>query len=171
MRRGDAGRSVLNLLGPKMKIFSCVATMLFLGGLGSILAIRDYNLRKRDIASSEQYSTKLKEVIAEIRESEDLKLDIDARKSWDFNWWKMQSNQNRINAHVKILKLKSVATRNIEENRLRSRIPYAWDQPSSDCVVWANPPGLLGCDDGESEYVMLLDRISGIIYVYSYLNF
>ena len=49
--------------------------------------------------------------------------------------------------------------------------PHAWDFPTTDCDVYANPVGLPGAKEGEFEFVLLPDKGMSAIYFYYYFNF
>ncbi len=154
-----------------MKTCSLIALTIAICILLSLLLLREYHLRHRDIVNPDHYSPEFREVLKELQDFGDLAQDIDPRQSWSYNWWRMSSSGQRINVHIDQLHLVPVDAHGVEENRLRAYLPYAWEPPSTDCQIWANPPGLPGCDDGQSEYVMLLDRKSNLLYIYTYYNF
>ena len=83
----------------------------------------------------------------------------------------MPATEDRLDLHVELFQLTAVSPNGIEHKRIVSRWPHAWDSPTTDIDMYANPIGLPGAADGEFEFVLLHDKGTRTIYFYHYFNF
>lgn len=70
----------------------------------------------------------------------------------------MPTTDNRLILHLEQFKLETVFANGIEHKRIVTKWPHAWDLPSTDFDMYANPIGLPGANDGEFEFVLLHDK-------------
>jgi len=148
----------------------CICIACFVAAL---LAYREHMLNTIDIAPVEQWPMELNALLEKARAQGDKFSDIDVRRAGFITtyMWRMASTDARLKLHIEHFGLQSVPLGGIEQQRVLSRFPHAWEHPATVAEVYAFPPGLPGADDGESEFVLLHDKVDETLYFYYYFNF
>ncbi|MCA9155569.1 MAG: hypothetical protein KDA38_12310 [Planctomycetales bacterium] len=141
--------------------------------VGAFLTYREHLLNAQDIVAREHWPRELVELIRESAIQGDSLEDVEVR---DVGWittyaWKMPATQDRLDLHVEHFKLVPAPANGIEHKRILSNWPHAWDLPSADFDMYANPIGLPGAEEGEFVFVLLHDKGTGTIYFYYYFHF
>ena len=140
---------------------------------GALLAYREHILTTQDFVARVSWPAELLGLINESAARGDSIEDVEVRSVGLVTTyaWKMPATANRLSLHIERFKLTPVSPDGIEYKRIVSQWPHAWGLPTSDCDVYANPVGLPGADDGDSEHVLLHDKGTTTIYYYYYFNF
>lgn len=148
----------------------CVATSL----VGAcVFAYREHVRNTIDIVDRQSWPRELVNLITDANTNRDRIEDVDVRNVGFITTyaWRMAASDERLKLHIDRFQLSRVPPNGIEHERILSRFPPAWDLPTDNVDVFANPVGLPGADDGEFEFVLLHDKSAGMIYFYYYFNF
>lgn len=143
--------------------------------IGSLLAYREHLLNTQDIVTRTSWPKELVDLAdrsAATGDSIEIE-EVDVRYAGFITTyaWRMPATNNRLKLHLEQFHLAAVPPNGIEQQRIDSRWPHAWDPPTTNCDLYANPVGLPGADDGEFEFVLLHDKTTQTIYFYYYFNF
>lgn len=149
---------------------SCVFTV---AAIGVLSGYREHLLNSQDIVNRKSWPRELVDIISESVTKGDAIEEVDVRYAGFITTyaWRMPTTENRLNLHLQQFELAAVSANGIEHERIVSRWPHAWDVPSTDFDMYANPVGLPGANDGEFEFVLLHDKGKGTIFFYYYFNF
>lgn len=150
-----------------------VACILAVTAGGVLFACREHFLNTNDIVARDSWPRELVDLIKESATGGDSVENVDVRYAGFITTyaWRMPSTENRLDLHLEHFHLAPVSPNGIEHERIVSRWPHAWDLPTSEFDMYANPVGLPGADDGEFEFVLLHDKRTATIYFYYYFNF
>lgn len=157
----------------RLFLIGCPLVVFLAGGfLTALFVYRDHMLRTIDLVDREIWPQKLVDLIAESSTGGDPIDDIDVRRR-DFSncIWRIGASKSRLEIHEKYFELTNVPPGDVKHQRILMNIPYAWEVPTENVDIYANPVGLPGAADGETEFVLLHDKAKEVLYFYFYRNF
>lgn len=146
--------------------------VLVVAAIGSLLAYREHLLNTQDIVMRTSWPKELADLAERSAAAGDSLEEIDVRYAGFITTyiWRMPATNNRLKLHLEQFHLLATPPNGIEQQRILSRWPHAWNPPTANCDLYANPVGLPGADDGEFEFVLLHDKTTQTIYFYYYFN-